>query len=502
MLKNIFNYKLLLVIIALTIIFIRIPALTSRTIHIDEGWGIRGSEAVLSGDWQYSPENGHGSTFYYLGAVIRTFSGTNIAIFRTFTTILMLLSLLILWLICRRELGKIGEIILLAGLGLSSGMLFFSTYFIHEMLFILLTVVAFVSIELWLKTERGFWLPIFIVSASLMYMTKETAIFTYASWFVAVILIMIWKNNFKDILKKLVSLENIVFMALGLILTVVLYFFFFGKSLDLFRAPFLWLTERGLKMHLRPWYYFITLLFLHESMFLILGGLSALFITLKKMWNPKILFFFLWFLLILIIYSSIPYKTPWLIPNIILPLALFVAFGVSTIWKKTGNNQLLISIVIVLIIISFTSLLSDNFLHPDREEKYDYTYLQAGKSYRNFLAIIDQISNLDKSTPLQIQIIGDKNEAPLYVVTEKYNRIYEPFVPGLPVYINWWHSAEDTKKILSQNGDDYVFLKFTYYTNGPDVDLFVRQDKWEEYKSTSGFITPTTIWADGTLRYD
>lgn len=499
MFKNIFNYRLLFITIALVVIFIRIPALTSRIIHTDEGMGIRASEQILSGTYHYWPKNGHGPTLFYFGALIREFAGTNIIFFRVITVIFMLLSLLILWLIYHRELNKIGEIILIAGLGLSSGMLFFSAYFIHEALLILLTVIALTSIERWFKTKKGIWITFFIVAISLMYMTKETALFTYVAWIIAglIILLLNKKNKY---LAGLISLKNTIFLILGCFISIVLYLLFFGKSLDLIIAPFLWLTERGLTMHLRPWYYFIILLFLHESFLLISGLIFALFITIEKQWEPKKLFFFLWFLLILIAYSAVPYKTPWLIPNIILPLGLFTAFSISSIWQKI-NKVLLVSIIIVLLSISLICLWSDNFWHPNRAQTYDYAYLQGGIGFHEFSSILNGISSLDKNRPLSLQVIGNGDEL-LYVITEKYNRQYAPFVPGLPIYINFFHSAEEMKKILSKTGYNYVFLKFTYYVPGPDIDLFVREDIWNVYKSKPDFILPNVIWPDGTMRYD
>src|SRR3989344_4554219 len=123
-------YKLLIIVILLSVFFIRLPALTARTIHIDEGMGIKNSEMVLSGDFLYWPKNAHGPTLFYLGALVRKFAGTNVAYFRAITATCMLLALLILWLIYRQKLNKSGKILLLLGLGLSSGMLFFSAYFI------------------------------------------------------------------------------------------------------------------------------------------------------------------------------------------------------------------------------------------------------------------------------------------------------------------------------------------------------------------------------------
>jgi predicted membrane-bound mannosyltransferase len=123
------KYTLLILAITFTVLLIRLPALGARTIHIDEGMGIRASELMVSGEYVYSPYNGHGPTLFYFGALVRNAFGTNIIFFRCITILFMLLSLLILWLLYRKELNNFGKIILLAGFGLSSGMLFFLRLF-------------------------------------------------------------------------------------------------------------------------------------------------------------------------------------------------------------------------------------------------------------------------------------------------------------------------------------------------------------------------------------
>src|SRR3989344_7615582 len=121
-------FSLLLLLIVL-VISLRWPALTARTVHIDEGMGIRASELVLAGDWHYSPHNGHGPTLFYLGAVVRKVVGVKLAFFRAITAVTFLLGLFILMWFYRRTLGWGGEILILIGLGLSSGGLFFRAYF-------------------------------------------------------------------------------------------------------------------------------------------------------------------------------------------------------------------------------------------------------------------------------------------------------------------------------------------------------------------------------------
>jgi len=503
MVNNKFNYKWVLLAIALAVVLIRIPALNARTIHIDEGMGIRASEFVLSDSWQYSPHNGHGATLFYAGAVIRNFAGTNVAIFRMFTALCMLAVIFLLWVFYRKKLSLAGQIILLGGLGFSSGLLFFSAYFIHEAIFILFTAIAFLCFEKWIKFNKGVWLGFGIVFLALMYMTKETALLTYASWLFAGLIILIAQQKLKSI-KEFITRENIIFWGSGIFISGILYVLFFGANLDLLKAPFYWISERGVSMHIRPFHYYLTLLFFHEFFILLPAGLFFVILFIKKLWNPRLIFFFLWFLFLLTAYSLIPYKTPWLIPNIILPLGLFLAFSIDKIWQACCSKlfkDIIIFLAIFLFAVSLWGLYTDNFTHPDRVQEYDYAYLQAGKGLKEFISTINGLAAVYPEKPLPVQIIGKGDEL-LYVLTEGYDRIYPPFKENMPVYINYLHSAEQTKSLLASTNKEYVFLKFTYINPLPEIDIFVQKDLFETYRQSPYFIAPQSVWPEGIIRYN
>ncbi len=496
------NYKFLLVIALLAVVLIRIPALFSRTIHIDEGMGIRASELVLSGDYHYSPYNGHGPTLFLLGALVRKFAGTNVVFFRLIPTLCALLAILLLWLVFKLEINFIGQMVLILGLGFSSAFVFYGAYFIHEMLFILLTILAILSIERWIKTQKGIWLAFFAVFLSLMYMTKETALFTYAAWAAAGFFTFVFSKKRREIL-KLFSFKNAAYLFFGFFVSAILYFLLFGKSLDLFISPYLWLINRGLVIFVRPWYYFLNLLFLYETFLLLLTGFCCFYITIKKQWDAKKVFFFLWFVFIFIFYSAIPYKTPWLIPNIILPLGLFAAFGISSIWQKEkGNKILLFLIIIVLFVTSFINMFYDNFVHPDRTLSSDYAFLQGGKGLQEFIATLDGVSKIIPQKPMTIQILDSSNDELLYVLTEKYDRFYGSFKQDVPVYISYLFSDIVMKNILLHSGYEYIAIKFNYFTPDREIDLFLRKDIFDIYSRSANFIKPQTVYPDGTMRYN
>lgn len=473
-LKN--NWPLVLTVVILAVVLlVRWPALSARAPHIDEGMGIRAAELVLTGDWHYWPKNGHGPTLFYLGALVRNWFGVNFLAFRLLTALTFLLGLIILWLNYRRPLGRAGEWTLLLGLGLSSGFLFFSAYFIHESLFILFTILALISVERWLASQKGFWLSLAVISAGLMYMTKETALFTFAAWAVAGFVILAGQGRWKNFLYNLPYLNLII----GLIWTAILYLLMFGFNLDLLRAPFYWLTERGLTFHVRPWYYFLVLLAWHEIFLLGLSIGGAVWLTVRRAWTARLLFLFLWFVLIVATYSFIPYKTPWLIMNMILPLGLFLAFWVSEFLPVLSPRRrgVFLAVAGIILVASTVQLVRDNFLYPNRVSNFSYPYLQSGADFYQLLSILDGLNQQSLETtgrPIAVQIVGQGDEL-LHVLTEKYDRRYAPFISGLPVYINYQHDIEKMLALLGSDRENYQRLVFKYFEPGPDIDLLIKQ---------------------------
>src|SRR6185295_10481467 len=109
---------------------------------------------------------------------------------------------------------------------------------------------------------------------------------------------------------------------------VVFYSSFFtnmkGLS-DSFKTFEVW-TKTGTVAHVHPFLTYVFWLVYRESPLLVLGSLGALAVVLKPK-NGFALFSALWAFGMLAAYSLIPYKTPWLLLNIVVPLALIAGYA-------------------------------------------------------------------------------------------------------------------------------------------------------------------------------
>ncbi len=474
--------------IAVLAALLRFAFLDARTIHIDEGVSILYGQQILGGTWLYNPFNAHGPVFFMFAAQVVRFFGTNVVAGRAAMGIVNLLWIgALLWLYWPL-LRNPGRLLLAAGLGLSSGLIFYSRYFIHEQLFMLITVGALAAAEMWVQRRRS-WAPAtFIVLCALLYSTKETAVFTVGAWAAAVALLFLEPGREKAIAE--LDWQNVLFgVALGASLILLLFTQLFTDSTavaHLFQGPLHWF-DRAQAYHVRPFPYFLQLLVVHEYPLLLGALLLGWRLVVHRAWTPRLTFFALWTIFITLAYSWVPYKTPWCIPNLILPLGLFVAFAFDTLWPHVPEQwkQAWLLSVILLLGAGTATAWADSIQHPDRVQPLDYAYLQSDKSFGRFLQTIQDISNLSQGPhPLPIQFIGEPDEL-LHVVTEPYatHEASEPLQPGLPLYINYMHDDMDTlQKIEDASGKTYIRSTYRYLRDwGTLVDLFVEQDLWNRY---------------------
>ncbi len=153
-----------------------------------------------------------------------------------------------------------------------------------------------------------------------------------------------------------------------------------------------------------------------------------------------------------------------MILNLILPLGLFIAFAGAKVFQAK-KWWLLIGL---LFLVGSYQLVADNFLHPNRALTWDYAYLQSGTDFEHLVLALH-------SLPQPLQIIGLTDEL-LYVETEDLDRRFEPFTPGLPVYLNYQHSFQAMLNLLGSDQNNYVHLVYQYFEPGPVIDLLVRKD--------------------------
>src|SRR5262249_22762354 len=171
---------------------LRLYDLSAKVLHHDEGVnGMFMTTLFRTGFYHYDPSNFHGPTLYYFGWITTTinsfFYGKEGLSTFAIRLVTVLFGLGIVWLILelRRELGMLGALAAAVLMAVSPGFVFFSRYFIHEILFAFFTLAVVVAVLRFLQSKQPRYLMLASASAALLGATKETWIITVAVWLIA-----------------------------------------------------------------------------------------------------------------------------------------------------------------------------------------------------------------------------------------------------------------------------------------------------------------------------
>lgn len=402
-------------------------------LHHDEG--VNGNflmRLVREGVYTYDPENYHGPTLYYFAAfwpwLVRVLFGkaamdnyglTTVAI-RMVPALFGLGTIGLIFLL-RRWLGTIATLSAAFLLALSPGAVYLSRYFIHETHFVFFTFAIVVSCLYLYEGRNPFYMITAAASAALLFATKETAFISVGVLIIALAVTFGYLRLVRGKVRppkfkgrpqpELWSLSEVVdefggplILGLCVLLAAVtfagLYYLFYSsfttnpKGLwDSFETFAVWKKTSNVA-HVHPIYTYIRWLLQREAALLFLGALGALFIVLKPK-NPFALFAALWAFGLTAAYSLIGYKTPWLMLNFVVPLALISGYAIQAIFELEGRQWRVTGVVLIMV-LSFTAYQSIdlNFKNYDNDDtRYVYVYAHTTRGLLGLVKEIDRIGN-------------------------------------------------------------------------------------------------------------
>ena len=125
-----------------------------------------------------------------------------------------------------------------------------------------------------------------------------------------------------------------------------------------------------------------------------LGAVGAALVVLKPR-NPLALFCALWSFGLIAAYSLIGYKTPWLLLNFVVPLALIAGYAIQAIYEMDrGQLRLVLAMLFVATSIGLYQCIDLNFKNYDNDNQY-YVYVYA-HTKRNMLDLVNEIDRIAK----------------------------------------------------------------------------------------------------------
>lgn len=480
----------------------RFQDLALKPVHHDEsinGWFVM--QLWQEGWYNYDPSNYHGPLLFYLFALGESLGGWGIVTLRAVTVLFSVFWLLYLWNFFKRYQWPSRWFVLV--LALSPAFMFYSRSAIHEMPFVFFMTLSLGGLtELLHYSQRRGWLTLIWGVAGMILLKETWALLAASLVFAAIIMFVVRRPRLNwDALK--LRWESVwheraaLHIALALTLIVVLFTGFGQKPsglIDLFAAYIPWMkTGTGENGHEKSLFYWLDLLWTYEKplFFLFLGLLSSVVLFAKRISSIP-LWLGLTAVLNLLLYSLIPYKTPWCILAVFTPMIF--AYGLlkkEVRFLGLGNptQHLFTLLALVALFFQWPEMQELNFKNPANKD-HRYVYVQSDTRLKN---IVDQLISRAEVRPelyaAKIQLAGTEPWPLSWWLSPFANHVLMPIKEGL---------VEDAVLVLVDVGDretaqakipseKYDVLEFPIREGRENSLYYIRRDIMDPKFKTENF---------------
>lgn len=507
-------------VVALAAVF-RLPQLDLRPMHADEAvHTARFRQLWLEGDYRYDPDEYHGPTLNVATLPVvwveglERFADTTETTYRIVPAVFGLATLLLLLLICDGQ-GRAATVWAALFMAVSPAMTFYSRYYIQETLFVFFTLGAIACGWRYHRSRRLAWCLAAGVFVGLMQATKETSVLAFAAMFGAII--ATWLLGRRDESGERHGLWSFKHVTISSALAIFVAFFFlttFFTNADGFadavKTYMPWLRRAGGESpHIHPWnYYLQILMWWHrtdvpgigerapiwtEALIVVLAGFGLLFSLRSRRERQSAepawaRFIGVYALLLLAIYSVIPYKTPWCVLGALNPMALAAGIGAARLIEMTRFRPLMAVAGLVLLAgvghLGYQSYRANfvDFCSPTNPHVYAH-------ATENTVELYDKLEELAEASPLGYEmrinvVTNDPYYWPLPWYLRKFDRQrigYWREIPedlGTPIVIT---VPEFDAQIDERLRPTHRMTGYYSLRPGKLVLLFVRDDVWESH---------------------
>ena len=425
--------KCCVLILAATIVALalRLPRLAQRPMHGDEAvHAIKFGDLLEDGIYEYDPNEYHGPTLNYLTLIparlasaekLTEVSELTLRIVPVFFGVLLVLLLLLMV----DGLGAGAAVYAAVLTAISPAMVFYSRYYIQEMLLACFTFGVIVCGYRYTRSKNVKWVLLTGMFLGLMHATKETCIIAFGSMLLALLLMLLMrrpKGPLINAAKEIKPSHLIAGLVAGAVVSILFYSSFFtnlGGIVDSIRTYTTYFDRAGNNtLHIHPWYYYLKMLIYSrygdgpiwtEALIVFLAVVGFIAAMTKKglqdirhktqdtrhktqdtglesgVWslesgvNVHLLRFIGFYTLVLTVaYSVIPYKTPWCMLGFLHGMILLAGVGAVVLVKLMPN--VLPRLIILLLLfggsvhLSWQSYLSNYKFYADSLNPYVYAH--------------------------------------------------------------------------------------------------------------------------------
>ncbi|HVM50650.1 MAG TPA: flippase activity-associated protein Agl23 [Candidatus Acidoferrum sp.] len=507
---------ILLLLVAALALGLRCFRLDQRPMHCDEAVkAVKFGEFWDDGGYRYDPSEHHGPSLYYATLAAMRLAGRRDIEHLTEAQLRLItvgfgLGLILLLPLVADGLGRSGTVWAAALTALSPAMVFYSRYYIHEMLLVFFTFLALAAGWRYWRSGKLGWALLAGAGVGLMDATKETFVLSLAAAALALAANWAW-GRWADASRPPEQAARIPIkhMAAGLAVwlgvALLLFSSFFSNAagpLDSLRTYLPWLHRaEGASPHIHSWgFYWHRLLWFHhakgpvwsEGLILVLGVLGAYAGFARRGLGGAnasfVRFLALYTFALAAAYTAIAYKTPWCLLGFWHGMILLAGVGSAGLIRRTRTRPL--RMAVRLLILAGAAQLGwqawQAAVTYAADPRNPYVYAQTSPDLLN---LVQRVEALAKVSPqdgkLVVKVMApDSDYWPLPWYLRNLERVgYYAEVPADPyasimIVSSQFKAALDEKKTHVMVG---------YFQLRPQVflELYVELGLWKEYLESS-----------------
>jgi len=511
---------LALLLAFVTALVLRCPQLGVRPLHNDEA--VNATKLVelwQTGHYRYNPDEYHGPTLHYLALPVLWFSPVRNSADVSETTLRVVTvgfgaGLILLLVLMADGLGRAAIGWSAVFIAVSPAMVFYSRYFIHEMLLVFFTMLTLAAGWRYAQSRQSGWALVGGAGLGLMWATKETFVLSVVAATVALLTERCWNHRATGRQPRAIATSNGIAKwvqpgkpaAAALLVAFVVAQLFFSSFLtnlqgpmDSLRAFLPWLHRAGgASPHHHPWsFYFERLLWFHPAkslvwseaflfMLAILGAVAAFSTKPSAGVQPRLARFLVFYTVTLTtIYSLLSYKTPWCLLNFWLGMILLAGIGAALLLQRyqSGWGRLLLGSVLVVGMIHLgweARLVSVDYAVSTGNP---YVYAQTTFGCRDLVERVNDLASVAATgSDTVLKVVSPESYWPLpwYLRAFKHSGWWDqvPENPYAPIVIV---SASLAAALDDKSQKAYLMTGLYELRPGVFMELYVNRELWEKF---------------------
>lgn len=504
---------------------LRLPQLERRPMHGDEAvLAVKFGSLLEKGYYRYDPHEYHGPTLNYLTLIpawlssarkLTDISESTLRIVPVSFGVLLVLLLLPM----AGGLGRPAAVVAALLTAISPAMVFYSRYYIHEMLLVCFTFGAIISGYRYAQSRNIKWAIFAGISLGLMHATKETSVIAFGSMLLALLLTLVMRRRQGGSVLMTVKAINpwhgITAVAAAGMVSALFYSSFLTNAGGIVDSVYTWKTYLNRaaqsEWHLHPWYYYLKMLIYSrydagpawsEALIIVLAGVgfgAAMTSRGRTTVDTHLLRFIAFYALIMTgLYSIIPYKTPWNLLGFLHGIILLAGVGAVALVRYRPNAlaRVLISLLLVAggVQLAWQACRASYRYYADPANPYVYAHTST-----DVVDIARRVEEIADSHPdgynLAVEVICPGDDYwPLPWYLRSFPHVgwwseVDEEVPAAPIVIA---SPEVEKALLRKmyelpapgKRNLYIPLFSSYTELRPQVELrgYVVKDLWDRFQ--------------------